>query len=60
MGAGRAQSVGLDGRGIAVRVSVGARGFSFLHNVQTGSGATPAFYPIGTGDDFPGDKATRA
>jgi hypothetical protein len=31
-----------------------------LHSVQTGSGARPAFYPIGTrGESFPGNKATR-
>jgi hypothetical protein len=28
----------------------------FLHNVQTGSGAHPASYPLGTGGSFPGDK----
>jgi hypothetical protein len=30
------------------------RDFSLLHNVQTGSGAYPASYPVGTGGDFPG------
>jgi hypothetical protein len=35
--------------------------FSLLHSVQTvGSGARPASYPMGTGDSFPGDKATGA
>jgi hypothetical protein len=28
--------------------------FSLLHNVQTGSGARPASYPMDTGGDFPG------
>jgi hypothetical protein len=32
--------------------------FSILHVVQTGSGAHPAFYPIGTGGSFFEDKAT--
>jgi hypothetical protein len=36
-----------------------ARLFSF-HSVQTGSGAHPAFYKMGTGGDLPGDKATGA
>jgi hypothetical protein len=34
-----------------------------LHNVQTGSGANPASYTMGTGwggGDFPGDKAAGA
>jgi hypothetical protein len=30
--------------------------FSRLHNVQTGSGAHPATYPMGTGAIFPGVK----
>jgi hypothetical protein len=30
--------------------------FSLLHNVQTDSGAHPAFSPMGTGGDFPGAK----
>jgi hypothetical protein len=29
---------------------------SFLYVVQTGSGAHPAFYPMGTGGTFPGVK----
>jgi hypothetical protein len=28
--------------------------FSFLHSIQTGSGAHPASYPIGTRGNFPG------
>jgi hypothetical protein len=34
--------------------------FSFFRNVQTGSGVHQAFYPMGTGGDFPGGKAARA
>jgi hypothetical protein len=34
--------------------------FSFLHDVQTGSGAHPASYPMGTGCSFPGGKAAGA
>jgi hypothetical protein len=30
--------------------------FSLLHVVQTGSGAHPASYPMGTGGSFPGVK----
>jgi hypothetical protein len=33
--------------------------FSFLHNVQAGSGAQPACYPLGTGASYPGGKAGR-
>jgi hypothetical protein len=33
--------------------------FSPLHVVQTGSGAHPASYPMGTGGPFPGGKAAR-
>jgi hypothetical protein len=45
---------GLDSRG-----SIPGRGkrFSLLHSVQTGSGAHPASYPMGTAGDFPGGKA---
>jgi hypothetical protein len=42
----------LDGRGVGVRVPVEAR-FSPLHSVQTGSGAHPASYLMGTGGSFP-------
>jgi hypothetical protein len=31
--------------------------FSLLYVTQTGSGAQPASYPMGTGSFFPGDKA---
>jgi hypothetical protein len=32
----------------------GTRDFSELHSIQTGTGAHPASYPIGTGGSFPG------
>jgi hypothetical protein len=48
---------GLDDRMIGVRFPVGAGNFSLRHNVQTGSGAYPASYPMGTGGPFPGGKA---
>jgi hypothetical protein len=41
-------------------VGGGAWNFSFLHCVQTGSGAHPASYPTGIGGYFPGGKATGA
>jgi hypothetical protein len=35
--------------------------FEFLlHIIQTGSGAHPTSYPVGTGNSFPGDKAAGA
>jgi hypothetical protein len=34
--------------------------FSFLHVVQTGSGANPASYQMGTGGLFPRSKAAEA
>jgi hypothetical protein len=52
---GIATGYGLDGRGVGVRVPVGAR-FSPLHVVQTGPGASPASYPMGSGSSFPGVK----
>jgi hypothetical protein len=50
---------GLYDRGVGVRVPVGSE-FSLIHIVQTGSGAHPASYPMGTGGSFPGGKATGA
>jgi hypothetical protein len=38
---------------------VGVQKLSLLHVVQTGSGAHPAFYPMGTGGPFPGGKVTE-
>jgi hypothetical protein len=42
-------------RGVGVRVR-----FPPLHVVQTGFGAHPAFYTVGTADSFPGGKAAGA
>jgi hypothetical protein len=46
-------------KNLIVRVPVGSE-FSLLHVVQTGSGAHPASYPMGTGSSFPGGKAAEA
>jgi hypothetical protein len=48
---------GLDDRAIEVRSPTGAEDFSSSPCVQTGSGAHPASYPVGTGGSFPGGKA---
>jgi hypothetical protein len=48
---------GLDDRAIEVRSPTGAEDFSSSPCVQTGSGAHPASYPMGTGGPFPGGKA---
>jgi hypothetical protein len=48
---------GLDDRAIEVRSPTGAEDFSSSPCVQTGSGAHPASYPMGTGGSFPGGKA---
>jgi hypothetical protein len=50
----------LDGRGSRVRFPVGVANFSLHHRVQTGSGAHPASYPMGTRCSFPGCKAAEA
>jgi hypothetical protein len=52
-------SFGLDDWGVGVRVWYGQK-VSLLHVVQTGSGAHPASYRMGTGDSFPGGKAAGA
>jgi hypothetical protein len=44
---GTATGKGLDGRGVGVWVPVGA-GYFVLHVVQTGSGAHPASYRMGS------------
>jgi hypothetical protein len=44
----------LEGRGLNPG---DARDLSLLHIVQTGSGAQPPFYEMGTGNHFPGCKA---
>jgi hypothetical protein len=48
---------GLDDRAIEVRSPAGAKDFSSIICVQTGSGAHPASYTMGTGGPFPGGKA---
>jgi hypothetical protein len=47
---------GLDDRAIGVRSPAGAKDFSSILCVQTGSGAHPASSPMGTGGPFPGGK----
>jgi hypothetical protein len=47
----RDSSVGIVMAG--VRFPAGTRDFSLLHSVQTGSGAHPASYIMGTGGYFP-------
>jgi hypothetical protein len=47
---------GLDDRAIGVRSPAGAKDFSSSLCVQTGSGAHPASYTMGTGGPFPGVK----
>jgi hypothetical protein len=37
--------------------SIPGKGMTFLHSVQTGSGAHPASYPLSTECPFPGSKA---
>jgi hypothetical protein len=45
--------LGTTGWTAGIRFQAGAT-FSYLHSVQTGSGAHRASYPMGTGGDFPG------
>jgi hypothetical protein len=42
---------GLDNRMIGVRLPEEAGNFSLRHHYQTGSGAHPASYPMGTGGE---------
>jgi hypothetical protein len=49
----------LDDLGVGVRVPVGSRIF-LLYGVQTGSGAHPTSYRMGTWGSFAGGKATGA
>jgi hypothetical protein len=51
---------GLDDRAIGVRSPAGAKYFSSVLCVQTGSGAHPASCPMGTGVLSPGVKSGRA
>jgi hypothetical protein len=48
---------GLDDRAIEVRSPAGAKDFSSILCVQTGSEAHPASCTMGTGVPFPGGKA---
>jgi hypothetical protein len=48
---------GLDDRAIVVRTPAGAKDFSSILCVQTGSGAHPDSCKMGTGGPFPGGKA---
>jgi hypothetical protein len=57
---GIALGYGLDDRGSRVRFPAGTGNFSLHHRVQTGSGAHPASYSMGTKDSFPGGKAAGA
>jgi len=45
---------------IGVRFPVGAGNFSLWHHVQTGSGAHPASYPMGSRGTFLGGKMAGA
>jgi hypothetical protein len=53
----RVSDYGLDDRATGVRSPAGAKDFSSILCVQTGSGAHPASCTMGTGDPFPGGKA---
>jgi hypothetical protein len=57
---GIALGYGLDDRGSTIRFPAGAGNFSLHHRVQTGSGAHPASYLMGTRVSFPGGKAAGA
>jgi hypothetical protein len=48
---------GLDDRAIGVRFPAGAKDFSSILCVQTGSGAHPASCTVGTGGPFAGGKS---
>jgi hypothetical protein len=56
----RALGYRLDDRGLRFRFPAGAGKFSLHHRVQTGSGAHPASYPMGTRGPFPGGKADHS
>jgi hypothetical protein len=57
---GIATGYGLDSRMTGVRFPEGTGNFSLHRRVQTGSGAHPASYSMGTGGSFPGGKAAGA
>jgi hypothetical protein len=53
---GIATGYGLDDRGSGIRFPAGTGNVFPFHRVQTGPGAHPTSYPIGTGFSFPGEK----
>jgi hypothetical protein len=53
-------SAGLWAGWSGVRIPAGAGNFFLLHRVQTGSGAHPASYPMGTGGSLSEGKAAGA
>jgi hypothetical protein len=55
----RGSSVGIGGWTIGVPFPAGAGNFFLHHRVQTGSGAHPVSYLIGTGGSFPGGEAAE-
>jgi hypothetical protein len=57
---GLALGYGLDDRDSTVLFSAEAGNFSLHHQVQNGSGAHPASYPMGTRGSFPAGKAAEA
>jgi hypothetical protein len=57
---GIALGYGLDDRGCKVLFLPGTVNFSLHHRVQTGSGAHPASYPMGTRGSVPGGKVAGA
>jgi hypothetical protein len=57
---GIALGYGLDDRDSRVRFLARSGNFFLHHRVQNGSGAHPAFYPMGTRGSFPGCKAAGA
>jgi hypothetical protein len=61
-GAGIAQwySAGLRARCLEVRVPIGDGNFSRHHRVQTGNGAHPASYTVGSRSSSPGGEAAGA
>jgi hypothetical protein len=44
---------------IGVRFLAGAENFFLRHHDQTGSGAYPASFSMGTGGSFPGNKVAE-
>jgi hypothetical protein len=57
---GIATGYGMDVRMIGVRLPAGAGNYPLHHRIQTGSGAHPASFPIGSGSSFPGGKTAGA